>query len=230
MRDAAALDAAVHHHLIRTMLDRGWAPSNADLAASHACELADVEAALRRLERGHGVVLHPHACEVWVIHPFSTSPTHTWVEKGGRGWWAPCVWCALGIATLAGGDVVLHTRLGGERENVAISVRDGDIAADDLWVHFPEPPRLAWNNVHHFCARLLPFRSPDDVPAWSARHGLPLGEIVPIAQLAQLAKPWYGRHADLRWRKWTTREAAEIFRSVGLVDGFWQIDGGEGAF
>ncbi|HTK30851.1 MAG TPA: hypothetical protein VL332_02730 [Candidatus Saccharimonadaceae bacterium] len=49
-------------------------------------------------------------------------------------------------------------------------------------------------------------------------------------QIAQLAKPWHGRHADLRWRKWTTREAAEIFRSVGLVDGFWKIDGGEDAF
>src|SRR5262249_57149373 len=33
-----------------------------------------------------------------------------------RGWWAPCIWCALGVAALVGEDVVIHSRIGGEAE------------------------------------------------------------------------------------------------------------------
>lgn len=53
----------------------------------------------------------------WVIHPFSLSPTATWVQADQRGWWAPCIWCALGVAALVGQDVVVHCRIGAETED-----------------------------------------------------------------------------------------------------------------
>jgi hypothetical protein len=59
-----------------------------------------VEELLRSLADSHGVVLHPYACEPWVIHPFSLTPTVNWIQGERVSWWARCVWCALGVAVL----------------------------------------------------------------------------------------------------------------------------------
>jgi hypothetical protein len=142
------------------------------------------------------------------------------------------LWCGLGVASLVGGEVVVHTRLGGEAEAIAIPVTDGRPRAGSpaLCAHFPAPPRFAWDNVHHFCARLLPFRNAGAVETWCARHGLPRGEVLPLDQLAELARRWYGGHARPDWRKWTVAEAASIFRACGLTGEFWQLETRAGAF
>ena len=62
------------------------------------------------------------------------------------------------------------------------------------------------------------------------RLGIPMGAVAPIAQVMDLGREWYARHADPDWRKWTVREAAEIFRKVGLVGDFWEIPVTEGGF
>jgi hypothetical protein len=49
--------------------------------------------------------------------------------------------------------------------------------------------------------------------------------VAPIVQVK-----WYARHAYPDWRKWTVREAGEIFRKVGLVGDFWEIPTTEGGF
>ena len=145
-------------------------------------------------------------------------------RRGARGWWAPCMWCALGVATLVGGAVTIHARLGGEAEPIALSVIDSHPQRDDVWVHFPLPPQQAWDNVHHFCAMLLPFLDEAAIDAWSARHGLPRGTAVPLDQAAALARLWYDRHADPDYVKWTPTEAQQIFTTVGLTGPFWTLD------
>ena len=140
------------------------------------------------------------------------------------------MWCACGIVTLVGGNATIHTRIGGEGEDIDIHVEKGRVRESDLWVHFAVPPRAAWDCVHHFCATVLLFRSPDDVRSWSERHGIPFGAVAPISQIMDLGRRWYARHADPDWRKWTVREAGEIFRRVGLVGDFWDIPVTEGGF
>ena len=228
--DDARIDMAVHHALVRGLIDDGRVPGQAELARGLGLDAHGLERSLRRLEASHSLVLHPGSSEPWLVHPFSTSPTHTWVARGARGWWAPCLWCALGIANLVGGEVVIHTRIGGEAESVSIPVEGGVPRSDGLWAHFPEPPRLAWSNVHHYCARLLPFRAPADVAPWCQRHGLPLGQVVPLAQLAGLARRWYGRHAEPDWQKPTVAEAAAVFQAAGLTGQFWQLEARAGPF
>ncbi|WP_165614401.1 organomercurial lyase [Paraburkholderia ginsengiterrae] len=223
-------DSLLHHHIVTTFIHEGFAPTNERLAQKVASSVDDVHAGLLRLQASHGVVLHPGRCDVWVIHPFSSSPTHTWVQAGQKGWWAPCMWCALGIAALVKGKLTVHTRLGGEAEPVQIDVEDAVPLQTELFVHFAEPPRRAWDNVHHFCARVLPFRSPEDVDEWGSRHQLPLGEVMPITQLADLARRWYSHHADSDWEKWTPVQAMEIFRSAGLVGDFWKLDTSVGRY
>ncbi len=200
------------------------------MATAFGCSEAEVETGLRLLSDIHGVVLHPHTPEPWVIHPFSLSPTATWVAKGKGGWWAPCLWCAFGAATLAGGDCVIHSRIGGDGEAIEISAHDGVPARDDLLVHFAIPPRAAWNNVHHHCAMVLPFRSDAEIDAWSQRHRLPRGQGVPVRQVADLARVWYGRHADRDWRKWSVHQAQAIFHDAGLTADYWTLDLSIGKF
>jgi hypothetical protein len=234
----AALDGEVHHAVLLHAVEHGHAPAADAIAAALGVPVGDVTPSLARLHEGHGLVLHPGTHDVWVAHPFSFSPTAVWVAparppaspRAPRGHWAPCLWCALGIATLAVPDAVVTTRLGGEDEPVAIRAAGAALEPSDLVVHFAVRPALAWDNVVHFCATVQPFARAADVDAWCARHRLPRGEIVPLAQVHELARAWYGHHLDRAWRKWSVTEAQAIFDRVGLRSAFWRLGGGEGPY
>jgi hypothetical protein len=219
------LDSRVHHGVLRSIVDRGIAPTVDELAAALRAPPDDVAASLRRLDDNHGLVLHPGTAEVWIAHPFSLSPTAVWVAQAGRGWWAPCLWCAFGVQALVGA-VDITVRLGGETETVVI----GDPSREDVIAHFPLPPRQAWDNVTHFCGSLLPFRDEAALDAWCVRHRAPKGVALSLGQLDDLARRWYGRHLDDDWVKWTPAEAAAIFTEVGLTGPFWSLDAGAERF
>jgi hypothetical protein len=226
----APFDAEVHHAFIDRLRQTGLAPTRREVSVTLAKPVKEIEKALYRLADTHSLVLHPHVCEPWVIHPFSFSPTATWVQQGDKGWWAPCIWCGCGIAALVGGTAVIHTRLGGEMEDIDIHIVNGEVVEKDLWVHFAVPPRAAWDNVHHFCATVLPFRHEADIQTWSKRHGIPAGSAVPIPQVQDLGREWYSHHCDRDWRKWSVAEAIEIFEKVGLVGPFWSLESRDGSF
>jgi len=162
--DAQAL---AHHLLIESIIAQGHAPRRQKLAREMGLTLGEIEALYRGMAENHALVLHPHEPEPWIIHPFSLSPTGTWVEHDGRGWWAPCMWCAFGILTLASDNKgIVHTRLQGEAEDLDVRVDGDNIAPADLIIHFSVPPRHAWDNVHHTCATCLPFRSEAQIDQW----------------------------------------------------------------
>jgi hypothetical protein len=223
-----SLDGRVHAAVIRGFLARGFAPSPAEIAGELSTSLESIEDSLRSLESAHGLVLHHGKTDVWIAHPFSSSPTGVWVACGERGWWAPCIWCAMGIAVLAGDECIIHARLGGESETTEIRV--GAEVSPDLPVHFAHPPRDAWDNVVHWCASVLPFRTANDVPAWCTRHRFPEGRIIPASRVLTLARRWYGRHADDDWKKHTIAEAQRIFDEVGLEGEFFRLPEAEGTF
>jgi hypothetical protein len=85
----AALDAALHFHIVQGLLKDGSPPSEPNLSRLAAVEPAAVRAGLQRIEADHGIVCHPGTSTPWVVHPFSLTPTATWVHSGKRGWWAP---------------------------------------------------------------------------------------------------------------------------------------------
>lgn len=221
----------VHHELIQGLIDTGGCPNRSELAERLSMSFGEIEQLLTELAEIHGIVLHPHVCEPWVVHPFSTTPTAHWVEGRKASWWAPCIWCAFGIATLVGGESRIHTRIGAEGESLIIPTVEGQpVGLEDLCVHFAIPPARAWQNVHQHCAMVLAFRSREEIAAWSQRHQLPRGEEVPLHRVAQLAQAWYSTYAQTNWHKWTIREAQEIFERSGLVSPFWDLGGREGQF
>jgi L-amino acid N-acyltransferase YncA len=226
-----ALVGRVHQAIVRSFLEEGRPPGAGELASRLDRPRDHVEAALRALEAAHGVVLHPGTLEVWIAHPFSASPSAVWVAASdGRGWWAPCLWCAAGIVALGAGDATLHARLGGEARDVRIEVRDGRLASADLAVHFALPVRRAWDNVVHWCATVAPFDQDADVSRWCARHGASRGDVVPLSRVLELGREWYGGHLRADWRKWTLGEARAIFERVGLRGEVWSLPAGDERF
>ncbi len=223
--------ARLHYELIRGLIDTGACPASADLSRRLNLPIAETEDLLRSLAEIHGIVLHPHTPAPWVIHPFSLTPTLNWIEGRNRSWWTPCIWCGLGLATLVGGDVRLHSRFAAESESVTIPVTNGrPVGFDSTVVHFAVPPARAWDNVHLHCSMVLLFHSAHEIPPWCARHGFPRGEAVPLLQVAELARLWYGSYAQPDWHKWSIAEAQEIFHRAGLRSAFWNLENKDGRF
>ena len=208
-------DSSLHHAIISSFLDRQRPPTTRELAARFRCDEATARRGLRALAENHGVVLHPNTDEIWVAHPFSAAPTTCVVSVGARKWWGNCAWCSLGLAHLAGGTATIETRIGAIHEHAAIDT--------DFVVHFPIPMRRAWDNVIYTCSVMLLFRSEAQVDEWCAARGVPKGDVRPIEQIWTFASEWYAHHADVNWTKWSTREAAELFRRHGLTGPVWTL-------
>jgi len=215
--------------MIRSMIERGRPPVLGELWEALDTRPPELLQSLARLEMNHGFVPHPGTLDAWVIHPFSTTPTLFWVENHTRGWWAPCIWCALGVAELVDGPTRISTTVGGESDPIEI-VYDGTVEPSGLLAHFPIRVRDAWTNVHRHCAATLVFRTEDEIDAWCERHGMTKGEVVPVEQVSDLARAWYGRHADPGWVKPTVAEAQAIFESVGLTSDHWHVPEGDERF
>lgn len=58
--------------------------------------------------------------------------------------------------------------------------------------------------------------------SWSARAGLPTGEIVPIEQIWRLAQAWYHDRLDPAFRGRSVEQAQAILANVGLTSPFWR--------
>ena len=158
MASGALTRASLHHAILRSFVTRGHAPSHAELTASFGVEPAAMTAALQELAAYRGVVLHPHAPEVWIAHPFSSAPTTFVVRHEDRLWWGNCAWCSLGIAALLGGrGVTIETTLGAQGRPVAIHVEEHQVR-EDLVVHFPIPMARAWDNVIFTCSTMARLR------------------------------------------------------------------------
>lgn len=227
---AAPSHSQLHYAILRRIVDEGYAPTCAELAEEFAVDRAEMAEALRGLADYHGVVLHPHQPEVWVIHPFATSATPFVVRQGDRLWWGNCAWCSLGVAALLGGDqVTISTTLGAEGQPVTIHV-DQQRVREELWVHFPVPMARAWDNVIYTCANMLVFDAEAAIDPWCQRHAIPRGSAQPIQRVYDFAAVWYGRHLDPDWRKWTVEEARALFAQFGFEGPIWQLPDASGRF
>lgn len=71
---------------------------------------------------------------------------------------------------------------------------------------------------------MLFFRSEEDVAEWKRERNVNGGEIMPLAQLWDLAKIWYGNRLDREFHGRTLEQAQDIFREVGLTAKFWYME------
>lgn len=213
----------LHYRILKHIIDHGFAPSVDSLAEIFQTNSEDVIKALHELQEYHGVVLHPHQPNIWVIHPFSLAPTNFYVTSKKGEWWGNCAWCSLGIAALLQEDVKIRTIIGAETKQIEINIIDGDIQEKNYFVHFPIPMKNAWDNVIYTCSNMLLFEDEEQINVWSKKHNIPKGDFQTIETIWNFSKKWYGNHLDPEWKKWTIDEAKLLFTEFGLISYIWKL-------
>lgn len=68
---------------------------------------------------------------------------------------------------------------------------------------------------------MLFFRSEADVAEWKRERNVTTGEIMPLAQLWELSKIWYGNRLLPEFHGRSLEQAQNVFREMGLVSKFW---------
>lgn len=207
--------------LTRAIAKLGHAPPLHDLAGVAGATVQEVEAALQRLHDAHALLLHPHRCEPWAVHPFALSPGSCWVETAERGYWANCLYCGLGIAAALKSDARITTRFGGEGQTACFRVEGGGLADTGSVFHLSTPIRHWWKNVIHACATFQPFQSETDVDPWCRRHAMPRGQVMTLDALWRFAVDWYGAYLQEPWRKRSPEQVRTLLDSHGLTGEFW---------
>ena len=223
MQGVSIDNSTLHFFILSSVVEKGFAPSIADLCEHFSASRDEVVTGLTELAEYHGVVLHPKNFEVWVIHPFSLAPTNFWLENSGGGWWSNCAWCALGAAALIQADVTIKTTIGAEGRPARIRVFDGELVDKDYVIHFPVPMSKSWDNVIYTCSMMCLFQSEAQVENWCLRHNVGRGDVQPLEKMWRFARAWYGNHLDPDWKKWTASEARDLFREHGLEGATWEI-------
>jgi Alkylmercury lyase len=217
-------NSSLHYQIIKHIIDYGYAPDNDKLAVLLNAAIDEVEEGLYKLADYHGVVLHPHAPKVWVIHPFALTATNFLVKSKRGEWWGNCAWCSLGVAALLNEDVSITTSYGAHGETVIIHIINGEVQEKDLVIHFPVPMKEAWNNVIYTCTTMLVFKNEEHIDNWCKQHNIPKGDVQAIDKVWKLSQKWYGNHLNPEWTKWTGDEAKQIFKDFDLTHPIWNLE------
>ena len=214
----------LHFTILQEIIDNGFAPNVSELSKILSATENEIIKGLHDLQEYHGVVLHPNEPKVWVIHPFSLSPTNFYVKTQNGEWWGNCAWCSLGVAALLKDDVKIITTIGAETKQIEINIIDGEIQEKNYFIHFPIPMKNAWDNVIYTCSNMLVFENETQIEEWTKKHNISKGDIQPIEKIWNFSKKWYGNHLNPNWKKWTIEEAKEIFNEFDLKNKIWQVE------
>ncbi|MCB0745479.1 MULTISPECIES: alkylmercury lyase family protein [Flavobacterium] len=214
----------LHFTILQEIIDNGFAPNVSELSKILSATENEIIKGLHDLQEYHGVVLHPNEPKVWVIHPFSLSPTNFYVKTQNGEWWGNCAWCSLGVAALLKDDVKIITTIGAETKQIEINIIDGEIQEKNYFIHFPIPMKNAWDNVIYTCSNMLVFENETQIEEWTKKHNISKGDIQPIEKIWNFSKKWYGNHLNPNWKKWTIEEAKEIFNEFDLKNKIWQLE------
>jgi hypothetical protein len=221
MAELSLADQRLRGILTRAIARLGHAPPIGELAAEIRLDIDATQAALRRLHEAHALLLHPHRCEPWAVHPFALSPGSCWVETPQRGYWANCLYCAFGIAAALGADARITTRLVGEGRTAVFRSEGGRLLDRGGVFHLCTPARFWWDNVIHACATFQPFASEAEVDPWCRRHALPRGYVMELEALWRFASDWYGGYLQEPWRQRSPEQVRSLFDAHGLTGDFW---------
>jgi hypothetical protein len=216
----------LHYLLTRYVIAHGHAPDSAQLGELCGFTQRKAEDLLRRMAEMRGVILEPGSVRIWSLHPFALMPTAFWVSAGGRGWWANCAWCSLGIGAALQTDIAVATRDGAEGDPLDFDVRNGEATRPELLMHFPYPPARWWDNPYCPCGNILFFTGEAKVEEWCARHGRPKGALLDMRKAIGLADRWFGDYASPEWRRKTPDQALAIFEELELDPEFWTLPDG----
>ncbi len=149
-----SFDVQVRLAILRAFIDGRPTPTVERIAADLRATTQDVASAFDRLADGHVLVLAPDSRDVVMSAPFAAGATDFAVQVGARRHHANCIWDALGISAMLGGesgpldtDVLAHCA--DCEEPLALAVRDGAVTATPsaAVAHFAVPAARWWEDI-----------------------------------------------------------------------------------
>ena len=144
---SAGFDTTVRLTLYDEFVRTGSSPTAQALAERVHAPAAEVRASLERLASAKAIVLQPHSREVLMANPLCAVPTPYRVRTRGQSFFGSCVWDALGIMAMLGGDGSLDTSCACCGEAMTIdTARQGVLLADGI-IHFAIPAKRWWENI-----------------------------------------------------------------------------------
>jgi hypothetical protein len=142
-----AADIAVRNTTYRLFVERGAAPSAADVATATGIAPVEAQATWQRLHDAHAIVLQPGALELLMANPFSAVPTAYRVQANGRSWYANCAWDAFGICAALHTDGDIETACAECGEKIECAVRGRQPLDRQLLFHCLVPANQWWDDI-----------------------------------------------------------------------------------
>ena len=133
--------------LFRLFVQHGRRPEKHEVAREAGVGVDEVSAAYERLAADRAIVLTPAGDDVWMANPLSATPTAFRVEVGERSYWGSCIWDALGVVAMLGGDGSVRTACPDCSGPLAIAVRGGALERSEGIGHFAVPAARWWENI-----------------------------------------------------------------------------------
>lgn len=126
----------------------GQVPTAGEVAKDLDIPQEMVEEAFWKLGEAHVFVPEVRdASRLRMANPFSAVPTQFKVSARGGGYYGNCVWDALGIVSLLGGEGSVETKCPDCDEALTMTVAGGKLAKAAGVVHFSVPARQWWDDI-----------------------------------------------------------------------------------
>lgn len=147
MASSAELDNDVRLHVYEQFLADGRPPTHTETAMALAVSDSTAADAYRRLAEGRVIVLAPGSLSIWMANPLSAYPTPYWVETPRGAYWGTCIWDALGVVAMLGGNGTVTTSCADCGGAMELTVTGGELQGAEGIAHFAVPARRWWDNI-----------------------------------------------------------------------------------
>ena len=135
-------DLRLRNEVYRRFVELGRAPRFDELGP-----VDEIEAAMRRLQEEHALVLERDGSRIRMANPFSAVATPHRVQARGRWWYANCAWDAFGILAALGEDGHVSSSCADCAAPIEIDVVRGAPLEADAVVHFNVPAARWWDDI-----------------------------------------------------------------------------------
>lgn len=144
------LVARVRLEVLAATASSGHVPDAQAVARSLHVQPGETIEAFRRLGDSHVYVSEPgDPSKLRMANPYSAVPTPFRVEVRRKSYFGNCVWDALGIVSLLGGDGRVVTSCPDCRQPLELTVVGRRLVPVDAVVHFSVEARHWWDDIIH---------------------------------------------------------------------------------
>jgi hypothetical protein len=140
-------DLAIRNLTYQQFVERGRAPTSAEIAATVGVAVGEIRTTWHRLHDDHAIVLDLSTGEIRMANPFSAVPTAFLVHAAGRRWYANCGWDAFGICAALDTDGGIETVCADCGDPVSCGVHDRQPDDPSLLFHCLVPATAWWDDI-----------------------------------------------------------------------------------